>query len=85
MRFAKVTRGVTLVMFSVFRVFGSWRVWFKRFRHGRNFFGNRRASLGNHGARTTTTATTTTATAITASTARGRGRFQIGIFVRHKF
>ena len=66
-----------------FDVFGRRSDWFGCFRRRRNFFGTGRAGLGNYRARTATTTAATTATTTAAGTRRGR--FQIGVFVRHKF
>lgn len=66
-----------------FDVFGRRSDWFGYFRRRRNFFGTERAGLGNCRARTATTTAATTATTTAAGTRRGR--FQIGVFVRHKF
>ena len=83
-RFSEITGGISLV-FRVFRLFSGPSDLLDRFRRGRNFFGAGRAGLGNNWTRATTTATPATATAIAAGAGCGCGRFQIGMFVRHKF
>ena len=77
-RLAEIAGGIGLVMFRVFGGFRWWRVWFNRFRRGRNFFGAGRAGFGDHGTRAAATAATATATAVAAGTGCRRGRFQIG-------
>ena len=84
-RFAKIAGGIGLVMIRMFGSFTRRCRWFNRFRCGRNFFGTGRAGLGHYRTRAAATTATATATAIAAWAGCGCGRFQIGMFVRHKF
>ena len=84
-RLAEIAGGVAFVRLRVVGGFRRRRGLSGRFGRGRNFFSFGRAGLGGQGAR----ATATTAPAATAAIATGAGsrcgRFQIGMFVRHKF